>query len=79
MKYRNKGKKPDLVCKSGFFNGWGGGIRTHAYSSQSAVSYRLTTPQYRNMKGSVADHRTGRKNQIKKNRKIGGPCDKWGG
>jgi hypothetical protein len=28
------------------FSGWGGGIRTHAYSSQSAVSYRLTTPQW---------------------------------
>ena len=24
--------------------GWGGGIRTHECSSQSAVSYRLTTP-----------------------------------
>ena len=26
--------------------GWGGEIRTHACSSQSAVSYRLTAPQY---------------------------------
>jgi hypothetical protein len=39
----------DIIEKSvpvgRFFHGWGGGIRTHAYSSQSAVSYRLTTPQ----------------------------------
>lgn len=26
--------------------GWGGRIRTYECSSQSAVSYRLTTPQY---------------------------------
>ena len=40
-----KSKTPLLVDKRGVFVGWGGGIRTHAYSSQSAVSYRLTTPQ----------------------------------
>ena len=33
-----------VVDKRRFFYGRGGGIRTHAYSSQSAVSYRLTTP-----------------------------------
>ena len=27
------------------FHGWGGRIRTYECSSQSAVSYRLTTPQ----------------------------------
>ena len=27
-------------------HGWGGRIRTYECSSQSAVSYRLTTPQY---------------------------------
>ena len=27
------------------FSGWGGRIRTSECSSQSAVSYRLTTPQ----------------------------------
>ncbi len=35
-----------VVDKRGFFFGWGGRIRTYACSSQSAVSYRLTTPQY---------------------------------
>ena len=31
------------VIRLGFF-GWGGRIRTYECSSQSAVSYRLTTP-----------------------------------
>ena len=33
---------PRRVC---FLIGWGGRIRTYECSSQSAVSYRLTTPQ----------------------------------
>ena len=52
-----------VVDKRGFFDGRGGGIRTHAYSSQSAVSYRLTTPQRFN---------------LKKNRKIIRLCEKSG-
>ena len=39
-------KKSLLVDKRDFFHGWGGRIRTYECSSQSAVSYRLTTPQY---------------------------------
>ena len=38
--YRKRLRRP-LYCV-----GWGGRIRTYECSSQSAVSYRLTTPQY---------------------------------
>ena len=38
-------KIDNLLSKIVDFFGWGGGIRTHECSSQSAVSYRLTTPQ----------------------------------
>ena len=44
--FRVKKQVADFLSKSTTLFGWGGGIRTHAYSSQSAVSYRLTTPQY---------------------------------
>ena len=39
----NKGK---TACFRLSLTGWGGRIRTYECSSQSAVSYRLTTPQY---------------------------------
>ena len=38
--------QPITVLATFLVVGWGGRIRTYAYSSQSAVSYRLTTPQY---------------------------------
>ena len=39
---------PTLRLVKNTRSGWGGEIRTHECSSQSAVSYRLTTPQYYN-------------------------------
>ena len=76
-----------LVDKKRFFHGWGGGIRTHAYSSQSAVSYRLTTTH--NMARGTASGGRGREDGagagpricLKNYRKItNGLCDNdWGG
>ena len=40
----NKKITDTVLCL--LFFGWGGRIRTYECSSQSAVSYRLTTPQY---------------------------------
>ena len=37
--------------------GWGGRIRTYECSSQSAVSYRLTTPQFIKLKRKPFCHR----------------------
>ena len=42
---QNENKKNPSLRTSSFCFGWGGRIRTYECSSQSAVSYRLTTPQ----------------------------------
>lgn len=45
-------KEENLIAiyASRLSTGWGGRIRTYECSSQSAVSYRLTTPQYEILK-----------------------------
>ena len=41
-----KHKKQKSTCRNKYFSHWGSRIRTCECSSQSAVSYRLTIPQY---------------------------------
>ena len=44
--FGKKKRNASIVSILAFQYGWGGRIRTYECSSQSAVSYRLTTPQY---------------------------------